>query len=254
MSIHLIKIIDGIHGVRSIEGGSVRINNLRKELSRLIFNVSRGPNEQKKIANLQIVNTIFPYSDEFQIGYMLHKLYAPLKFNGELDPDFWLDTLGIKVEAKSKLNRKYLGYISDPMIQLDKTICLKLLSKDVFEAGRLENAFEHQGTDIAIMNLSHSQFGSLFASYAFGLDNLNFELSEALGEAIYTVRSKDKAVILYSEQISMEQPYSICAIVSTKSKVEDYGSRLDKVEKAEKIDTRRTEGYYRLIDGARKLN
>ena len=86
------------------------------------------------------------------------------------------------------------------------------------------------------------------------MDNLNFELSEALGEAIYTIRSKDKAVILYSEQISVEQPYSICAIVSTKSKVEDYGSRLDKVEKAEKIDTRRTEGYYRLIDEARKLN
>src|SRR5438093_7400934 len=200
MSIHLIKIVDGIHGVRSIEGGSVRINKLRKELSRLIFNVSRGPTEQKKIANLQIVNTIFSYSDEFQIGYMLHKLYPSLKFNRELGPDFWLDTLGIKAEAKSKLNRKYLGYISDPTIQLDKTICLKLLSKDVFEAGRLENAFEHQETDIAIMNLSHSQFGSLFASYAFGLDNLNFELSEALTEAIDTVSSKDKAAILYSEQ------------------------------------------------------
>lgn len=254
MSMHLIKTIDGIHSVSLIEGGDVRINKLKKELCRLISNVYRGSNEQKKIASLQIVNTIFSYKDEFQIGHILHKLHPSLKFNKESGPDFWLDTLGIKVEAKSKLNRKYLGFVSDPTIGLDNTICLKLLSKDVFEAGRLETAFEHQGTDIAIMNLSHSQFGSLFASYSYGLDNLNFELSDALVEAINTIRSKDKAVILYSEQISLEQPYSICAIVSNKSKVEDYGSKLDKIEKDRKIDTKSTEGYYQLLDEARRLN
>jgi hypothetical protein len=69
-----------------------------------------------------------------------------------------------------------LGYISNPTIALDKITCLKLLSKDVFESGRLEEAFEYQETDIAIMNLSHSQFGDLFANYAYGLDNLNLTL------------------------------------------------------------------------------
>jgi hypothetical protein len=33
-----------------------------------------------------------------------------------------------------------------------------------------------------------------------------------------------------------------------------YGSRLDRIEKAQKIDTKTTEGYYRLIDEAQKLN
>jgi hypothetical protein len=55
---------------------------------------------------------------------------------------------------------------------------LKLRSKDVFESGRLEEAFEYQETDIAIMNVSHSQFGGLFAAYVYGLDNLNLKLSE----------------------------------------------------------------------------
>lgn len=70
--------------------------------------------EQKMIANLQIVNTIFSYSDEFQIGYILHRLHPTLKFNTESGPDFWLSSLGIKVEAKSKLNRRYLGNILIP--------------------------------------------------------------------------------------------------------------------------------------------
>ena len=49
-----------------------------------------------------------------------------------------------------------------PSIPLDKSTCLKLVSKDVFEAGRLDEAFERQETDIAVMNVTHSQFGDLF--------------------------------------------------------------------------------------------
>lgn len=75
----------------------------------------------------------------------------------------------------------------------------RLLSKDVFEAGRLEEAFGHQETDIAIMNLSHSQFGSLFAAYAYGLDNTCFELDKAFEEAAKMGRLKQKSVIPYSE-------------------------------------------------------
>lgn len=104
------------------------------------------------------------------------------------------------------------------------------------------------------MNLSHSQFGSLFAAYAYGLDNISFELPEVFEKAEKIARLKQKSVILYSEQISPEQSYSICAIVSDKYKIEYYGSRLDRIEKAQKIDAKTTEGYYRLIDEARRLN
>jgi hypothetical protein len=251
--IHLIKIIDAIHCIRLVCSGIERVNKLKRELRSLVSNATKGPINQRKIANNQIVNTILLYGDEFQIGYILHKLHPSLKVNRQQGPDFNLGDFGIKVEAKSKLNRRYLGYISNPTISLDKITCLKLLSKDVFESGRLEEAFDYQQTDIAIMNLSHSQFGALFAAYAFGLNNLNLKLSEAFEEAIKMARAKEKAVILYSEQVSIEQPYSICAIVSDKYKIDDYGSRLDKIEKDLKIDTKTTDGYYRLIDEARKL-
>ena len=202
--------------------------------------------------NNQIVNTILLYGDEFQIGYILHKLHPSLKVNRQQGPDFNLGDFGIKVRRpKSKLNRRYLGYISNPTTSLDKITCLKPSSKDVFESGRLEEAFDYQQTDIAIMNLSHSQLG--ICSYAFGLNNSNLKLSEAFEEAIKMARAKEKAMILYSEQVSIEQPYSICAIVSDKYKIDDYGSRLDKIEKDLKIDTKTTDGYYRLIDETRKL-
>lgn len=54
-------------------------------------------------------------------------------------------------------------------------------------------------------------------------------------------------VILYSEQ------FSICAISSDRETIENYGSRLDKIQKDNKIDTQTTDGYFRLIDEARKL-
>lgn len=86
------------------------------------------------------------------------------------------------MEAKSKLNRSYIGNITNTSIPLDKSTCLKLVSKDVFEAGRLDEAFERQGIDIAVMNVTHSQFGDLFACHAYGEDNHGYELIDALDE------------------------------------------------------------------------
>jgi hypothetical protein len=243
ISMHLIKMIDTIYCARFIDGGDTRINKLKNVLCTLVSSLINKPEMQSQMIG-EIMIAILSYSDEFQIGCILHTLYPSLKFNSSnKGPDFMLYDLGIKVEAKSKLNKEYLGYVSNPTILLDKMTCLKLLSKDVFEAGRLEEAFEYQDTDIAIMNVSHSQFGVLFAAYAYGLDNLNLNLSEAFREAIKIARSKDKAVVLYTEQLSYEQQYSICAIASDKNTIENYGSRLDKIEKDHGIDTKTKDGY-----------
>jgi hypothetical protein len=69
-----------------------------------------------------------------------------------------------------------MGDIMNPTIPLDKSTCLKLVSKNVFEAGRPEEAFERQGTDIVVLNVTRSQFGDLFAALAYGEDNHGYEL------------------------------------------------------------------------------
>jgi hypothetical protein len=102
-----------------------------------------------------------------------------------------------------------------------------------------------------MMNMSLSQFGMLFAAHAFSLDNKDLGLSEAFEKAIKLTRSGEKVALLYSEQVSEEQLYTICAIACDKQGVEYYGSRLDtcmdawmhRVAKDLKIDTITAEGY-----------
>lgn len=140
----------------------------------------------------------------------------------------------------------------NPSIPLNKSTCLKLISKDVFEAGRLDEAFERQETDIAIMNMTHSQFGDLFATHTYGEDNHGYELIDALDEALNAAKLR-KMVILYTEQFSMEKPHAVCAISSDRETIKNYGSRLDKIQKDNEIDIQTTDGYFRLIDEARRL-
>jgi hypothetical protein len=79
---------------------------------------------------------------------------------------------------------------SVPNNLLDKSTCLKLVCKDVFEAGRLEETFERQETDIAIMNMTHSEFGDLFAAQAYGEDNHGYELIDVLDEALNAAKQE----------------------------------------------------------------
>jgi hypothetical protein len=78
-------------------------------------------------------------------------------------------------------------------------------------------------------------------------------LIDAFGEALNAAKQR-KMVILYSEQFSMEKPHAVCAISSDRETIENYGSRLDKLQKDNKIDTQTTSGYFRLIEEARKLS
>src|SRR5436190_14137201 len=56
-------------------------------------------------------------TDEFQIGCILHNLYASLRVNKEQGPDFKLDDLGIKLYIR------YLGYIFRSAIILGNICC-----------------------------------------------------------------------------------------------------------------------------------
>jgi len=110
---HIIKMIDMIKYCESIVGGKKRINDLKQQLSSLVSNAIRYPEKQADYA-VQILKAIVSSNDEFQIGYILHRLDPSLIFNTASGPDFKLCNIGIKVEAKSKLNRTYLGDFNPP--------------------------------------------------------------------------------------------------------------------------------------------
>jgi len=79
-----------------------------------------------------------------------------------------------------------------------------------------------------------------------------YELIDAFDEALNAAKLR-KMVILYSEQFSMEKPHAVCAISSDRETIKNYGSRLDKIQKHNKIDTQTTHGYFRLTEEARRL-
>jgi hypothetical protein len=256
-AVHIIKMIDMIKYCESMVGGKERINYLKQQLSSLVSNAVRYPEKQADYA-VQILKAIVSSNDEFQIGYILHRLDPSLIFNTASGPEFKLCNIGIKVEAKSKLNRTYLGDFNPQPIGLNKEICLRILARDAVKAGALSTAFNHQGTDIAIVSLSHSEFGDIFAAHVFennlrSDDQENYEFGSAFKDAVKLVNQGKKGVILYSEVITGYCQYTIGAIASEKETVEQSGSELEKKEKDTHIDSKAPNYYYRIVEEARTM-
>jgi hypothetical protein len=254
---HIVRMIDAIHCAQSIKGGKQRISHLRAQLCSLITESIKFPNSQATTSK-KILEAVITVTDEFRIAYALRSLNSALTFNKEKGPDFKLNNINvsIKIEAKSKLNRKYIGEVDvneDLTIHLDESICLRLLSRDAFKSGTMDRAFDKQETDIAVINLSHSEFGDLFAAHVYALD-IGYEFDAAFREAAKLTREGKKAVILYSEVMSMDKPYRIGAISSDKETVYILGAKLDKKEKEVNIKEGTTNYYFRIIEEARRLD
>jgi hypothetical protein len=254
--IHIIRMVDAIYCAESIKEGKQRINCLKKGLCSLISKAINFPNQQQNTSS-EILKKVITVTDEFRIAYVLQSLNSTLRFNTEKGPDFYFDGINVtfKMEAKSKLNRTYIGEIGvkeDLVVYLDEPICLRLLSRDAFKSGTLDEAFQKQKTDIALINLSHSEFGDLFASFVY-IENKGYEFSIAVDNALKLVKEGKKAVIFYSEVISNDKPYRIGALSTDKDTVYTIGTNLDRKEKDAKINERTTSYYFMIIKEARQL-
>lgn len=254
---HIIQLVDAIRCAESILWGKQRISNLKAQLCSLITESIKFPNRQATTSD-KILEAVVTSTDEFRIAYALQNINSALTFNERKGADFKLNkiNISIKIEAKSKLNRKYIGEVDiheDLTIHLDESICLLLLSRDAFKSGTLDRAFDEQETDIAVINLSHSEFGDLFAAYVYALDN-GYEFDAVLRDAVNLTRVGKKAVILYSEVMSMDKPYRLGAISSDKETVYTLGAKLDKKEKEVNIKEGTANYYFQIIEEARQLN
>jgi hypothetical protein len=253
---HLINVIDLIDRISPIKGGCKRISDLKEELSAL--DQAAAELNAKQIAiGLEISKKILAAYDEFLVGSLLYESDPSTVFNEGGGPDFHIDSCDIHIESKSKLNRTFKGYnidsndLAKKAIKLDQDTCLKLMSKDVFEAGRIEEAFDKQETDIAILNTTHSQFGSLFAAYAKLTNDSKFKFENVIKSNIKN--NSYKTIILFCEADSGDSPFATYALAARKETIEDFGSRMDKIQKDKKIDTSKIEGFKQLIAEAKQL-
>jgi hypothetical protein len=140
---HLINVIDLIDRISPIKGGSKRISSL-KELSALNQSAAELKAKQNAIAQ-EISKKILAAYDKFLVGSLLYEADPSTVFNEGSGPDFHIGSCDIHIESKSKLNRTFIGYninlndLDTKVEKLDQDNCLKLMSKDVFEAGRIES-------------------------------------------------------------------------------------------------------------------
>ncbi|HET7285704.1 MAG TPA: hypothetical protein VFI70_13555 [Nitrososphaeraceae archaeon] len=91
----------------------------------------------------------------------------------------------------------------------------------------MEKAFDEQNTHIALINLSHSEYGLLLAMHSL-LNDRKFELKKSLDDALILSREEKEAVVLYVESSGGTTEYF--GITLERKIVEDIGRSLDRIE------------------------
>ena len=105
-------------------------------------------------------------TDEFRIAYELDKLGYAVQFGDKIGPDLKINekVIGvIKLEAKSRLNLTHLGGRSTKSVVVYERAIQCLLCRDAYS--KLEEAFDKQNCNIALINLTRSQYGHLLDLY-----------------------------------------------------------------------------------------
>jgi hypothetical protein len=220
--IEIIRTIDALECCDSIYGIERIGADLKKNLSSIITQKNTTTEEKKQKVLLALTTT----TDELRIAYTIVKMGYPLEFRDREGPDFRIGNKETKLlEAKSRFNRKYVGGISDKSVRLNEKGIMSLLCRDAFPL--LEEAFGEQNTHIALINLSHSEYGLLLAMHSL-LNDRKFELKKAMDDALILSREEKDAVVLYVESSGGTTEYF--GITLERKIIEDIGRSLDKIE------------------------
>lgn len=252
---HIVRLLDGIIRCRSITGANKRINDIKRKYSTLVNRAAKTPLPEQRQIQDQLIEDIIQAGDELQLASILNDICPSLEFTAEKagGADFRIDELTIKIEAKSKLDRRFVDNYPIPE-DIDANVCKRLLAREAFKAGLLEKAFDKQQTDIAAFDLRHSEYGIIFAGFAYQTGSALYAIEEAFKEAVRLHNDGKLAVILYSEIVTFDGCYEIVALVCDKETVERKGSELEKVEKTSRLNALDPEKkFFAIIEAATRL-
>jgi hypothetical protein len=234
--IEVIRTIDALDCCQTINGCERRSADLKKKLSTIITH-RNSTTEEKKHKVLQALTTT---ADELRIAYKIVKMGYPLEFRDRKGPDFRIGDKETKLlEAKSRFNRKYFVGMNDKSVRLNEKGIISLLCRDAFPL--LEEAFGEQNTQIALINLSHSEYGHLLAMHSL-LNDRKFELKKALDDALALSSEEKDGAVLYVEGSGGTTGYF--GITLERKIIEDIGRTLDKIESILRKNGKSFDYYY----------
>jgi len=265
--IHVLRLVDAIVACKSIKGFDKRYNDLKSRLTSIINNSRTIPSStHKTLADYHndLIGTLLSYTDEFRIAYALKTIEPSFEFTNVEHtkyPDFRIgryeasrvETSSL-AEAKSRLNRSYIGEEINTILRDSKIIdinerdVIRLLCRDAYTT--FETAFDKQRANMALVNLSHSDYGDIFAAYSLSSDK-QYELKHAFDDA----KRMTQGVVLYTEVFTIRPQDStgIAAIALERQIAEDIGKSLDKIDKDYYKANLVHMDYYQLIDEARRM-
>ncbi|MPZ06040.1 MAG: hypothetical protein GEU26_06415 [Nitrososphaeraceae archaeon] len=220
--IEIARTIDALESCRFIKGFEGRYIDLKKKLSSIVKQ-NNSTTKKKKECVLLALSTA---TDELRIAYMISKMGYPLEFRNRKGPDFIIGSEQIVLlEAKSRFNRKHFGGMSSKSAKLTERGIFSLLCRDSFPL--LERAFSEQKTNIALVNLSHSEYGLILAAHSYANDR-KFELKKALDDALALSRSGEDSVVLIIESSGGSSDYF--GLMLPRKTIEAIGSPLWEIE------------------------
>jgi hypothetical protein len=157
---------------------------------------------------------------------MIAKMGYPLEFRDLHGPDFMIGGEEIKLlEAKSRFNRTHFGGTSNKSVKLTEKGIFSLLCRDAFPL--LERAFGEQNTHIALVNLSHSEYGLMLPAHSY-LNEKKFGLKKALDEALMLSRTGEDVVVLCIESSGGASEHF--GLTLPRKTIEAIGSSLGEIE------------------------
>ena len=202
---HTVRLVDAIKACELINGLQNRKNDLKARLSKVIrdsrkLDIPTRTNGGMNFRPLSkyhddLFRALLSAIGEFRIAYCLQKVDSTLEFTtikNKKYPDFRIQNYKTTItetssliEVKSRLNRSYLGdeiqslSADHRIIRINEKDVITLLCKDAFT--RFEEAFDEQKAQIALVDLSHSNYGDIFAAYSIRFDE-KYDLIQYLGK------------------------------------------------------------------------
>lgn len=220
--IEIARTIDALECCRLIKGVEGRSADIKQKLCGIIEQRNSTTNEKKERVLLALTST----SDELRIAYTITKMGYPLEFRKMKGPDFIIGGKVTKlIEAKSRFNRTHFGETSNKQVILTEKGIFSLLCRDAFPLSK--KAFDEQGTHIALVNLSHSEYGLLLPVHSYANER-EFQLKKAIDDAFSLSRTGEDAVVLYMESSGGTSEYF--GLTLPRKTIETIGSSLDKIE------------------------
>jgi len=247
LCIHVIKVITGLISCSEILNISKRKTILKKQINAIVakYTVLTSVSNQFKEDIRNLIDTLITSSDEYHIASLINSMGFQVIFRDSPGPDFSIGSesygiASVHSEAKSRLNRKYIGGLPGKSAFVNHKAILSLICRDAFT--KMEEIFDRQKANIGLVNLSRSEYGDLLPMFSKFNRNVH-SLKKAFEDGIRMHKNHKQVAILYSELPNS----GMAAIALERHMVETVGKNLDHlISSIEKQGN--TLGYYDIMN------